>query len=148
MEIEEEVAVQYDHVPRQDRPRPIEDAEGWDQVVETVWVPQVHGDKQQAHDDDRDGHELAKEHHLPFYVAAPLSTIDRATLTGADIPIEQRPGDEVRLVGSQRIASPDVEVANPAFDVTPARYIRGIITEVGVAMPPNEGTIAALFAGR
>jgi len=91
---------------------------------------------------------LAKEHHLPFYVAAPLSTIDRATLTGADIPIEQRPGDEVRLVGSQRIASPDVEVANPAFDVTPARYIRGIITEVGVAMPPNEETIAALFAGR
>jgi methylthioribose-1-phosphate isomerase len=91
---------------------------------------------------------LAKEHHLPFYVAAPLSTIDRATPTGADIPIEQRHGDEVRLVGSQRIASPDVEVANPAFDVTPARYIRGIITEVGVAMPPNEGTIAALFTGR
>jgi methylthioribose-1-phosphate isomerase len=91
---------------------------------------------------------LAKEHHLPFYVAAPLSTIDRATPTGADIPIEQRHGDEVRLVGSQRIASPDVEVANPAFDVTPARYIHGIITEVGVAMPPNEGTIAALFAGR
>jgi methylthioribose-1-phosphate isomerase len=52
------------------------------------------------------------------------------------------------LVGSQRIASPDVEVANPAFDVTPARYIHGIITEVGVAMPPNEGTIAALFTGR
>ncbi|HEY5868533.1 MAG TPA: S-methyl-5-thioribose-1-phosphate isomerase [Candidatus Tectomicrobia bacterium] len=91
---------------------------------------------------------LAKEHHLPFYVAAPLSTIDRATPTGADIPIEQRHGDEIRLVGSQRIASPDVEVANPAFDVTPARYIRGIITEVGVAMPPNEGTIAALFTGR
>ena len=91
---------------------------------------------------------LAKEHHIPFYVAAPLSTIDRATPTGADIPIEQRPGDEVRLIGSQRIASSDVEVANPAFDVTPARYIRGIITEVGVAMPPNEGTIAALFAGR
>ncbi len=91
---------------------------------------------------------LAKEHHIPFYVAAPLSTIDRATPTGADIPIEQRPGDEVRLVGSQRIASPDVEVANPAFDVTPARYIRGIITEVGVAMPPNKEMIAALFAGR
>jgi methylthioribose-1-phosphate isomerase len=91
---------------------------------------------------------LAKEHHIPFYVAAPLSTIDRATPTGADIPIEQRHGDEVRLVGSQRIASPDVEVANPAFDVTPARYIRGLITEVGVAMPPNEETIAALFAGR
>jgi methylthioribose-1-phosphate isomerase len=91
---------------------------------------------------------LAKEHHIPFYVAAPLSTIDCATPTGADIPIEQRPGDEVRLVGSQRIASPDVEVANPAFDVTPARYIRGIITEVGIAMPLNEETIMALFAGR
>lgn len=88
---------------------------------------------------------LAQEHHIPFYVAAPLSTIDRATATGADIPIEQRPGDEIRLVGVQRIVSPDVEVANPAFDVTPARYIHGIITEVGVAMPPNEATIAALF---
>ena len=91
---------------------------------------------------------LAKEHNIPFYVAAPLSTIDRATATGADIPIEQRHGDEVRLVGTQRIASPDVEVANPAFDVTPARYIRGIITEVGVAMPPNEETIAALFISK
>jgi len=89
---------------------------------------------------------LAKEHNIPFYVAAPLSTIDRATATGADIPIEQRHGDEVRLVGAQRIVSPDIEVANPAFDVTPARYIRGIITEAGVAMPPNEATIAALFA--
>ena len=91
---------------------------------------------------------LAQEHHIPFYVAAPLSTIDRATATGADIPIEQRHGDEVRLVGIQRIVSPDVEVANPAFDVTPARYIRGIITEVGVAMPPDEETIAALFVSR
>ena len=88
---------------------------------------------------------LAKEHALPFYVAAPLSTIDRALATGAAIPIEQRHGDEVRLVGSQRIAAADVEVANPAFDVTPAPYIRGIITEAGVAMPPNAETIAALF---
>lgn len=88
---------------------------------------------------------LAKEHNIPFYVAAPLSTIDCATATGSEIPIEQRHSDEVRLVGAQRIVSPDVEVANPAFDVTPARYIRGIITEVGVAMPPNEETIAALF---
>src|SRR5262245_18434176 len=91
---------------------------------------------------------LAKEHNIPFYVAAPLSTIDCTAQTGAAIPIEQRPGDEVRLVGAQRIASPDIEVANPAFDVTPARYIRGIITEVGVAMPPNEQTIAALFTVR
>jgi methylthioribose-1-phosphate isomerase len=89
---------------------------------------------------------LAREHNIPLYVAAPLSTIDRATATGADIPIEQRHGDEIRLVGAQRIVSPDVEVANPAFDVTPARYIRGIITEVGVAMPPNQETLATLFA--
>jgi methylthioribose-1-phosphate isomerase len=89
---------------------------------------------------------LAKEHRIPFYVAAPLSTIDRSLATGAEIPIEQRHGDEIRLVGTQRIVAPDVEVENPAFDVTPARYIRGIITEAGVAMPPNAATIAALFA--
>jgi methylthioribose-1-phosphate isomerase len=88
---------------------------------------------------------LAKEHALPFYVAAPLSTIDRSLGTGATIPIEQRHGDEVRLIGTQRIAAPDVEVANPAFDVTPAPYIRGLITEAGVALPPNAATIAALF---
>ena len=88
---------------------------------------------------------LAKEHDLPFYVAAPLSTIDRSLETGDAIPIEQRHGDEVRLVGTQRIAAPDVEVANPAFDVTPAPYIRGIITEAGVATPPNPETVAALF---
>lgn len=91
---------------------------------------------------------LAKENHIPFYVAAPLSTIDRATTTGAEIPIEQRHSDEVRLVGAERIVAPDVEVANPAFDVTPARYIRAIITEVGVAMPPNAETIAALWTAR
>jgi methylthioribose-1-phosphate isomerase len=88
---------------------------------------------------------LAKEHAVPFYVAAPLSTIDRTIATGAEIPIEQRPSDEVRLFGAQQIVSPEVEVENPAFDVTPARYIRGIITEAGVAMPPNGDTIAALF---
>ena len=88
---------------------------------------------------------LAKEHGLPFYVAAPLSTIDRSLNTGDDIPIEQRHGDEVRLVGSQRIAGPEVAVANPAFDVTPAPYIGGIITEAGVVAPPNQEAIAALF---
>jgi methylthioribose-1-phosphate isomerase len=89
---------------------------------------------------------LAKEHGIPFYVAAPLSTIDRSLASGAEIPIEQRHGDEVRMVGSQRIAAADIEVENPAFDVTPARYIRGIITEAGVASPPDQHTIAALFA--
>ena len=88
---------------------------------------------------------LAKEHGLPFYVAAPLSTIDRAIATGAQIPIEQRPGDEVRVIGTQRIAAGNVEVANPAFDVTPAAYIHGIITERGVARPPYTETLPALF---
>jgi methylthioribose-1-phosphate isomerase len=89
---------------------------------------------------------LAKEHAIPFYVAAPLSTIDRTIASGADIPIEQRPAEEVRQVGIQQIVDPAVEVENPAFDVTPARYIRGIITETGVALPPNRESIAALFA--
>ena len=88
---------------------------------------------------------LAKEHAIPFYVAAPLSTIDRSIASGAEIPIEQRSGDEVRKVGVQQITPPEIEVENPAFDVTPARYIRGIITEAGVAMPPNRESIAALF---
>ena len=88
---------------------------------------------------------LAKEHAIPFYVAAPLSTIDRTIDSGADIPIEQRPAEEVRQVGIQPITDPEVEVENPAFDVTPARYIRGIITETGVALPPNRESIAALF---
>jgi methylthioribose-1-phosphate isomerase len=88
---------------------------------------------------------LAKEHHIPFYVAAPLSTIDRSLASGTEIPIERRSGAEVRRVGSQPIVAPEVEVENPAFDVTPARYIRGIITEAGVAMPPNVHTLAALF---
>ena len=88
---------------------------------------------------------LAKEHGLPFYVAAPLSTIDRSLESGDAIPIEQRHGDEVRLVGTQRIAGPEVQVANPAFDVTPAPYIRGIITEAGVAAPPGPRTVEDLF---
>jgi methylthioribose-1-phosphate isomerase len=89
---------------------------------------------------------LAKEHGIPFYVAAPLSTIDRSLASGAEIPIEQRHGDEVRIVGTRRLAAAEIEVENPAFDVTPARYVRGIITEAGVASPPDVGTIAALFA--
>lgn len=89
---------------------------------------------------------LAKEHEIPFYVAAPLSTIDRSLASGAEIPIEQRPADEVRMVGDQRIVAPEIEVENPAFDVTPARYIRGIITEAGIAMPPTQTSVAALFA--
>ena len=88
---------------------------------------------------------LAKEHDIPFYVAAPLSTIDRSIASGADIPIEQRHGDEIRLVGTQRVAAADVEVENPAFDVTPAHYVKGLITEAGVASPPSRETIAAFI---
>ncbi len=88
---------------------------------------------------------LAKAHNIPFYVAAPLSTIDRSLPCGAAIPIEHRPAEEVRKIGQQYIAPPEVEVANPAFDITPASYVRALITEAGVAMPPTQETIAALF---
>jgi methylthioribose-1-phosphate isomerase len=79
---------------------------------------------------------LAKAHGIPFYVAAPYSTIDLKTKTGADIPIEQRNPLEVTTIhGSHSIAPPGVAVYNPAFDVTPAEWITGIITERGVFKP-------------
>jgi methylthioribose-1-phosphate isomerase len=81
---------------------------------------------------------LAKAHGLPFYVAAPHSTIDLATPTGDRIPIEQRATEEVRSIfGGPCIAPDGVDILNPAFDVTPAAYITGIITERGV-FPPHE----------
>lgn len=79
---------------------------------------------------------LAREHHLPFYVAAPLSTFDFSLETGAGIPIEERQPDEVRKIGGKLITVPDLPVRNPAFDVTPARLISAIITERGVLRPP------------
>jgi methylthioribose-1-phosphate isomerase len=89
---------------------------------------------------------LAQAHYIPFYVAAPLSTIDRTITTGAQIPIEQRPSDEVRVIGTQRIAATNIEVANPAFDVTPAAYIHGIITERGIVRPSYTETLSTLFS--
>jgi methylthioribose-1-phosphate isomerase len=86
---------------------------------------------------------LAKEHNLPFYVAAPLSTIDFNLADGSAIPIEERNPDEVRKVGDFYICPPQVEVQNPAFDVTPAKYITAIITEKGIAEPPFEKSLAA-----
>ena len=81
---------------------------------------------------------LAKAHGIPFYVAAPSSTIDLHTLSGGDIPIEQRSTAEVTsLHGGPVIAPAGIEVLNPAFDVTPAEYVTGIITERGV-FPPHE----------
>ena len=81
---------------------------------------------------------LAKENNVPFYVAAPTSTIDMSTPSGADIPIEERGPDEVVRIGGERIAPEGVAVANPAFDITPHRYITAIITEKGVVYPPFE----------
>jgi len=79
---------------------------------------------------------LAKAHGIPFYVAAPYSTIDLRTKSGADIPIEQRQAREVTTVhGSHPVAPDGVQVYNPAFDVTPAELVSGIITERGVFTP-------------
>ncbi len=79
---------------------------------------------------------LARENGVPFYVAAPTTTIDAAIADGTAIPIEERVPDEVRTIGGRLITIPDVEVRNPAFDVTPAAYIAGIITECGLFRPP------------
>lgn len=88
---------------------------------------------------------LARENRRPFYVAAPLSTIDLETKTGRDIPIEERPDHEITHVRGRRITPEGVEVLHPAFDVTPNRYITGIITEAGVAVRPFRSSLKALF---
>jgi methylthioribose-1-phosphate isomerase len=79
---------------------------------------------------------LAREHGIPFYVAAPFSTIDLKTPDGSAIPIEERAPREVTHVGNVQVAPEGALVRNPAFDVTPARYIHGIITERGILRPP------------
>jgi len=79
---------------------------------------------------------LAQHHGIPFYVAAPFSTIDPSIPSGAAIPIEERGGDEVRRTGGRQTAPSETPVYNPAFDVTPAELIAGIITERGVFRPP------------
>jgi methylthioribose-1-phosphate isomerase len=89
---------------------------------------------------------LAKEHGVPFYVAAPLSTIDLQTPDGDAIPIEERHHKEVTHVGTTQIAPAGAKVFNPSFDVTPHRLIAGIITEKGVARAPYSESLAALFA--
>jgi len=88
---------------------------------------------------------LAKEHGIPFYVAAPTSTVDLATPDGSEIPIEQRAAAEVTHIAGRQIAPEGVGVENPAFDVTPSQYVSAIITERGVARPPYAESLKALI---
>ncbi len=90
---------------------------------------------------------LAREHKVPFYIAAPISTLDLALPSGDAIPIEQRSSEEVTHFAGTRVA-PDVEAAHPAFDVTPARFIAAIITERGVARAPFTDSLRRLAAPR
>ena len=87
---------------------------------------------------------LAKEHGIPFYVAAPWSTIDTATATGDEIEIEQRAGREVTHHAGTQLTPHHVDIENPAFDVTPAKYVTAIITERGVLSAPSNASIAAM----
>lgn len=81
---------------------------------------------------------LAKENKIPFYIAAPTSTIDPAISSGSEIPIEERPEDEVLFFNGKRIGPEGIRALNPVFDITPASLIQGIITESGIISPPFE----------
>ena len=89
---------------------------------------------------------LARAHKIPFYVAAPLSTIDISVRSGKEIPIEQRDRREVTHFQAKRTAPEGVKAQNPAFDITPHRYVSAIITEKGVMTPPFKAKIRRLFA--
>jgi methylthioribose-1-phosphate isomerase len=91
---------------------------------------------------------LAKEHGIPFYVAAPISTIDFACPHGDEIPIEQRNPREVTHIGGKQMVPDGVSVENPAFDVTPAKYIAAIITEHGLARAPYHESLQELAGGK
>jgi methylthioribose-1-phosphate isomerase len=90
---------------------------------------------------------LAKRHNIPFYVACPLSTIDLNIATGKDIPIEERSADEVKGFRDYHWAAEGVKIRNPAFDVTPAELVTGLITERGVVLQPDAQGIRKLMAG-
>lgn len=90
---------------------------------------------------------LAREHGIPFYVVAPTSTVDLSIPSGDHIPIEERNPEEVTHIAGVRVAPEGIRVANPAFDVTPARYITGIITEKGIIYPPFEVGLRRALAG-
>src|SRR5215469_6820193 len=87
---------------------------------------------------------LAKEHGIPFYVAAPISTVDLNCPDGSKIPIEQRSSKEVTHIAGKQMVPDGVQIENPAFDVTPARYVAAIITERGVAKAPYEESLKNL----
>jgi methylthioribose-1-phosphate isomerase len=87
---------------------------------------------------------LAKEHRIPFYVAAPISTVDLATPDGSGIPIENRNVKEVSHIAGKQMVPDGVEIENPAFDVTPAKYVTAIITERGIARAPYEDSLRKL----
>jgi methylthioribose-1-phosphate isomerase len=89
---------------------------------------------------------MAKEHDLPFYVAAPLSTIDLSTPDGDHIPIEERDQREVSHLGASQLTPVGAHIRNPAFDVTPHRYITGIITERGILRPPYSESLKQALA--
>jgi methylthioribose-1-phosphate isomerase len=90
---------------------------------------------------------LAKEHGIPFYVAAPISTVDLATPDGSGIPIEERPSREVTHVKSVRLTPEGARIRNPAFDVTPHRLIAGIITERGIVRAPYSESLQRAVHG-
>ncbi len=87
---------------------------------------------------------MAKQHGIPFYVAAPLSTFDLEN-KAEDIIIEMRKGSEVTGIGDKKTAPDGINVINPAFDITPPELISGIITEKGIAKPPFDESIKSLF---
>jgi len=88
---------------------------------------------------------MAKENAIPFYVAAPLSTVDLATADGSKIPIEQRNPAEVTHFGGKQVTPDGVGIENPAFDVTPAKYVTAIITEKGIARAPYQDSLQKLM---
>jgi methylthioribose-1-phosphate isomerase len=90
---------------------------------------------------------LAKENGIPFFVAAPVSTLDLSIPDGSLIPIEERDPDEVRKVRDVPVTAAAARVENPAFDVTPNRYVNAIITDMGVARPPYEESLRRLVSG-
>lgn len=87
----------------------------------------------------------ARAHGIPFYIVGPTSTVDLSIPTGADIPIEERPADEVTHIEGLVITPPETPVFNPAFDVTPAEFITAIITEKGIVYPPFEANLARII---